>query len=56
MGVSEAEIVELVNFVGKSGKQWRGKAQVNVTNNNGKSGYGGGSDFRFRMDDKLRSR
>lgn len=50
MGVSEAEIVELVNFVGKSGKQWLGMAQVNVTSNNGKSGDG---NKAWKLDDKL---
>ncbi|MFZ0510616.1 MAG: hypothetical protein WAM14_03335 [Candidatus Nitrosopolaris sp.] len=50
MGVSEEEIVELVNFVGKWGKQWLGMGQVSVSNNNGNSGDG---NKAWKLDDKL---
>ncbi len=48
-GVTEAEIVNLVNFAGRWNKQWGGLGQGNGTNNNS-VGNGGKA---FKLDDKL---
>jgi hypothetical protein len=48
MGVSEEEIVELVNFVGKWGKQWIGMGQGNGSNYNSSDG-----NKAWKLDDKL---